>query len=80
MPLFSDAYDLLIRKGPGMAVSSRGTTYRIEAQNGNIVAFPRRGRVTIHADCWENNVTCQRTRASVVNNGKQTGIRMQFHG
>lgn len=72
MPLFSDVYDLLIRKGPGMAVSSRGTTYRIEAQNGNIVAFPRRGRVTIHADCWGNSVTCQRTRAGGIYNGSYT--------
>lgn len=69
MLLFSDVYDLLLSKGPGRAVSSRGTIYRIEAINGNIVAFPRSGRVTVHADCWGNNVTCQRTRAGGIYNG-----------
>ena len=69
MPSFAEVYDLLLRKGPGLAVSSRQTRYRIEAISGNIVAFPKSGRVTIHADCWGNNVTCQRTRAGGIYNG-----------
>jgi hypothetical protein len=44
---FTEIYDLLVKKGPGRVVSSRGTVYRIEANNGNIVAFPRRGRIIV---------------------------------
>jgi hypothetical protein len=72
MPSFSEVYELLIRKGPGRAESSRGTIYRVEALNGNIVAFPKSGRVTIHADCWGDNITCQRTRAGGIYNGSYT--------
>ena len=72
MPSFSEVYELLIRKGPGRADSSRGIIYRIEARNGNIIAFPRSGRVTIHADCWGDNITCQRTRAGGIYNGPYT--------
>lgn len=68
-PTFSEVYDLLLRKGPGRAVSSRGTVYRIEARGGNVVAFPRSGRITIHADCWRQSETCQRTRAGGIYNG-----------
>jgi hypothetical protein len=66
---FYDVYNLLIKAGPGKAVSSRGTEYRIEAKNGNIIAYPRSGRVTIHEDCWGENITCQRTRAGGIYNG-----------
>ena len=69
MPAFAEVYELLLRKGPGRAVSSRGTEYRIEARNGNILAFPRSGRISIHADCWGENITCQRTRAGGIYNG-----------
>jgi hypothetical protein len=69
MPTFKQVYDLLKLKGPGHAESSRGTIYRIEARNGNIVAFPRSGRVTIHQDCWGENITCQGTRAGGIYNG-----------
>jgi len=69
MPSFTEVYDLLNRSGPGRAVSSRGTIYRIEARNGNIIAFPKSGRVTIHADCWGNAFTCQRTRAGGIYKG-----------
>jgi hypothetical protein len=68
MPTFDQVYDLLKLKGPGRAESSRGTIYRIEALNGNIVAFPRSGRVTIHQDCWGENFTCQGTRAGGIYN------------
>jgi hypothetical protein len=69
MPTFKKAYDLLKLKGPGRAESSRGTIYRIEDRNGNIVAFPRSERVTIHQDCWGENITCQGTRAGGIYNG-----------
>jgi hypothetical protein len=58
MPTFEEVYALLLRKGPGRAESSRGTTYRIEARNGNIVAFPGSSRVTIHEKCWGRDITC----------------------
>jgi hypothetical protein len=41
-PTFSAVYELLRRKGPGQARSTKGTAYRIEAKDGNILAFPRR--------------------------------------
>ena len=66
---FNNVYRMLETKGPGRATSSRGTEYRIEARNGNIVAFPRSGRVTIHRDCWLQPVTCHGTRAGGVYNG-----------
>jgi len=69
MPTFSEVYELLVRKGPGKAISSKQTNYRIEAINGNIVAFPRSGRVTIHPDCWGDSKTCQGTYASGIYNG-----------
>ena len=49
--------------------ASRGTKYRIQARNGNILGFPRSGRVTIHPDCWKETITCQGTRAGGVSNG-----------
>lgn len=69
MPTFSEVYEMLLRKGPGKAISSRQTIYRIEALNGDIVAFPRSGRVSIHADCWGVSITCQGTRAGGIYNG-----------
>ena len=69
MPTFSQVYKLLQRKGPGRTVSSRGTEYRVEARNGNIVGFPGSGRVTIHLDCWAEAITCQGTRAGGIYNG-----------
>jgi hypothetical protein len=69
IPTFEQVYDLLSCKGPGRAESSRGTIYRIEALNGNIVAFPRSGRVRIHKDCWGQDVTCRGTWAGGIYNG-----------
>ncbi len=68
-PTFSEVYELLLRKGPGRAVSSRGTVYRIEAKDGNIVAFPKRGSIKVHADCWTQSETCQGTWAGGIYNG-----------
>jgi hypothetical protein len=69
VPTFEEIYALLLRGGPGRAESSRGTVYRIEARNGNIVAFPRSSRVTIHKDCWGQDITCKGTRAGGIYNG-----------
>jgi hypothetical protein len=46
-PTFSAVYDLLLSKGPGMARSTRGIVYRIEARDGKILAFPRTGRIIL---------------------------------
>lgn len=69
MPTFNEVYGLLLRKGPGRSESSRGTQYRLEAKGGNILAFPKKGRVTIHPDCWGQSLTCQGTRSGGVYNG-----------
>lgn len=69
MYTFNEVYNLLLMKGSGKTISSRGTEYRIEARNGNIIAFPKSGRITIHEDCWGMNITCQKTRPGGVYNG-----------
>ena len=66
---FYEMYKMLDKKGPGKAISSRGTVYRIEARNNSIIAFPKSGRITIHDDCWGNSLTCQGTRAGGIYNG-----------
>ena len=65
-PSFKQVYDLLMLKGPGRTESSRGTIYQVKALKGNIVAFPKSGRVIIHEDCWGANFTCRGTRAGGV--------------
>jgi hypothetical protein len=72
MTSFDEIYQALQAGGPGRATSTRGTAYRIEAFDGNIVAFPRTGRVTVHKDCWLQPLTCQRTRAGGIYNGPFT--------
>ena len=69
---FEDVYRMLEIRGPGRATSNRGTEYKVKAMNGNIVAFPRSGRVTIHKDCWLEPTTCQGTRAGGVYHGPYT--------
>jgi hypothetical protein len=69
MPTLRQVDDLLKLKGPGRAEYSKGTIYRIEALNGNIIAFPRSERVTMHQDCWGENITCQGIRAGAIYNG-----------
>jgi len=69
---FDKIYALLQQKGGGKAVSSRGTLYKVEARDGNIVCFPKSGRVTIHRDCFGQDITCQGTRAGGVYNGEYT--------
>ena len=66
---FSEMYQMLIKKGPGRAVSRKGTIYRIEASNNQIIGFPKSGRVSIHADCWGKSLTCHGTRAGGIYNG-----------
>jgi hypothetical protein len=69
MTTFRQVYDALSKYGPGVALSSRGTKYRLEARDNKILAFPQKGRVTIHEDCWLRNITCQGTRAGGIYNG-----------
>ncbi|MDR1786873.1 MAG: hypothetical protein LBR16_00255 [Treponema sp.] len=67
---FDAVYELLLKKGPGHTVSSRGKRYRIEAKNGNIVGFPSSGYVIIHEDCWgRHDRTCKGTWAGGIYNG-----------
>jgi hypothetical protein len=68
-PTFAEVYNLLRRRGPGRAESSRGTVYKIEARDGNIVAFPKSSRITVHEDCWMQDETCQGTRSGGIYNG-----------
>ena len=54
--------------------SSLGTEYSVTAvvaRDGRktLIARPRSGQVRIHADCWGDDLTCQRTRAGGVYNG-----------
>jgi hypothetical protein len=66
---FDEMYACLEKHGPGKAISSRGTEYRVEAKNDKILAFPKSGRITIHKDCWGQQLTCQKTRAGGIYNG-----------
>ena len=66
---FSEMYKMLEKKGPGKAISSRGTDYTIEARNEQIIAKPRSGEIIVHEDCWGNPTTCQGTRAGGIYNG-----------
>ena len=66
------------RKARTGSHSNRG-----EAKNGNILGFPRSGRVTIHPDCWEETITCQGTRAGgiyKVSTAFMTGLEITFRG
>ena len=76
---FQKVYDCLTQQGPAEVISSRGTTYKVKAgtitrgeREGEkvIKAYPRSGCVYIHADCWGDNITCQKTRAGGVYNGE----------
>lgn len=66
---FDDVCNLLLDKGPGSAISSKNINYTILARNGNILALPKSGRITLHEDCWGKNITCQGTRAGGIYNG-----------
>ncbi|MGH4140483.1 hypothetical protein [Clostridium sp.] len=59
MAIFNEVYNKLVEKGPTKVISSRGTEYKVEARNGNIIAFPKSGRLTIHEDCWGKAITCR---------------------
>ena len=78
---FNKVYDCLAQFGPAEIISSRGTKYKVEAgiikkgeRKGEqvIKAYPRKGCVYIHADCWGDDITCQNTRAGGIYNGKYT--------
>ncbi len=78
MPTFAEVYSCLLKKGPADITSSRGTKYTVKAsivskgdRKGDevILAYPRAGSIYIHADCWGEDITCQKTRAGGVYNG-----------
>lgn len=72
-PTFTDVFRRLDAHGPAQVVSSRGTEYRVTAEVRRgvevIIGRPGSGQVRIHADCWGNALTCQRTRAGGIYNG-----------
>ena len=72
-PSFSQVFRRLSANGPAVVVSSRGTEYHVtaEVRRGveTIIARPRSGQVRVHADCWGDDLTCQRSRAGGIFNG-----------
>jgi hypothetical protein len=72
---FDKIYNLLLKKGEGKVVSSKGTVYHIKAtSHGNIRCVLANGRdgITIHLDCFGQDETCGRTRAGGIYNGEYT--------
>tara|TARA_B100000315_G_scaffold179573_1_gene168316 strand:- start:996 stop:1277 length:282 start_codon:yes stop_codon:yes gene_type:complete len=77
-PSFDQVYNALHQKGPAQVCSSRGVKYEVEARQlserraivGHLVK--KRGRVYIHEDCWLDAITCQKSRAGGLYNGKYT--------
>lgn len=72
---FSEAFLILQLNGPARVISTRGTTYTIEAwimSDGNpaIRARPGSGYIYVHSDCWGKDITCRGTRAGGIYNGK----------
>jgi hypothetical protein len=79
MPTFNEDYDCLHVNGPGYARGSRGGEYDLYARviNGvnTIDAKVRKGgHVYIHSDCWEDDTTCQGTRAGGIYNNRPHSI------
>src|SRR6266498_2659571 len=74
LPTFTQVYDCLKHHGSAMCVSSRKTKYLVRAEitagRPTIIGCPRTGEVRIHEDCWGQQLTCQRTRAGGIYNGK----------
>lgn len=72
-PTFGEVFARLQAAGSATVVSSRGTTYTVTARvtDGRqvIIAKPASSQVSIHEDCWGDDITCQRTRAGGIYNG-----------
>jgi Family of unknown function (DUF6308) len=71
---FEDVWGCIQSRGTFVAVSTRGTEYRVTAETDRageevLVARPRSGAVYIHANCFGHDITCQGTRAGGIYNG-----------
>lgn len=71
---FEDVWACVRSRGTFLAVSTRGTEYRVTAETNRaglkvLVARPGSGAVHVHADCFGDNITCQGTRAGGIYNG-----------
>jgi uncharacterized protein DUF6308 len=71
---FEDVWACIQSRGTFVAVSTRGTEYRVTAETNRagqkvLVARPGSGAVYVHADCFGDDITCQGTRAGGIYNG-----------
>jgi hypothetical protein len=71
---FEDVWGCIQKRGTFVAVSTRGTEYRVTAETNRarqrvLVARPGSGAVHVHADCFGHDITCQGTRAGGIYNG-----------
>ena len=69
MPTFKQVYDLLKLKGPGHANPAGELFIGLKLATERLLHFQDAGRVTIHQDCWGENITCQWTRTGGIYNG-----------
>jgi hypothetical protein len=72
---FEDVWGCIQSRGRFVAVSTRGTEYRVTAETNRagqkvLVARPASGDVYVHADCFGDDITCQGTRAGGIYNGR----------
>ena len=72
-PTFDEVFLRVRAAGRAGVISSRGTHYTVTAETAGgrrvLVARPRSGQVRIHEDCWDQDLTCQGTRAGGVFKG-----------
>lgn len=71
---FEDVWACIQMRGTFVAVSTRGTEYRVTAETNRaglkvLVARPGSGAVYVHVDCFGDDITCQGTRAGGIYNG-----------
>lgn len=71
---FEDIWTCIQSRGTFVAVSTRGTAYRVTAETNRagqkvLVARPGSGAVYVHADCFGDDITCKGTRAGGIYNG-----------
>jgi hypothetical protein len=71
---FEEVWGCIQKRGTFLAVSTRGTEYRVTAETNRagtkvLVARPGSGAVYVHADCFGDDITCQGTRAGGIYNG-----------
>lgn len=73
-PSFDEVYQRLLAYGPARVVSSRDAAYDVSAEFRGIQVIiarlvGKKGEIRVHADCWGDAETCQRTRAGGIYNG-----------